>query len=372
MNGSKSRRPKLPSHYLLRFEPPDGNGDEALVVTSERRRIKFKGHSFREFLNEVVPLLDGTRTTEEIQELVADTFAPQDLTAALALLDSEGLLEHQDGDAAQQREHQLNFFHEASLDPAMAQERLRTSTVSIVGMGPVGAATAMALAAAGVGNLRCADPSPVLPSDPYLNPMFEHVDTGKSRAETICRKAAALAPDVRVTPQTGAMETDDNVSRIVDGSDFAIGCVDQGMSNLMYRLNRACLQASLRWTAGSASAFEGIVGPTVTPFETACYLCYRMRAVACTENPEEEFAHLRFLDRRKQDDSGRRENLVFGAAIVGNLLAMEAFRVLLGMPVTASGRIIVCDFLESTMQKHVVLRKPWCPACFPKKGETAP
>ena len=60
MIGSKLRRPKLPSHYLLRFEPPDGTGDEALVITSERRRIKLKGHSFREFLYEVVPLLDGT------------------------------------------------------------------------------------------------------------------------------------------------------------------------------------------------------------------------------------------------------------------------------------------------------------------------
>ena len=29
MTGSKLRRPKLPSHYLLRFEPPDSSGDEA-------------------------------------------------------------------------------------------------------------------------------------------------------------------------------------------------------------------------------------------------------------------------------------------------------------------------------------------------------
>jgi bacteriocin biosynthesis cyclodehydratase domain-containing protein len=93
-----------------------------------------------------------------------------------------------------------------------------------------------------------------------------------------------------------------------------------------------------------------------------------MRAVACTENPEEEFAHLRFLDRRKRDDSGSRENLVFGPAVVGNLLALEAFRVLLGLSASASGRLIVIDFVETTSQNHVVLRKPWCPACFPKAG----
>ncbi len=188
----------------------------------------------------------------------------------------------------------------------------------------------------------------------------------------VCRNATALVPAVKASPHTEPIETDDTLLRMIAGSDFAIGCLDQSMSNGMYRLNRACLQAGIRWTAGSVSAFEGIVGPTVTPFETACYLCYRMRAVACTENPEEEFAHLRLLDRRKRDDSGRRENLVFGAAVVGNLLALEAFRALLGLPTAASGRILVCDFMESTWQKHVVLRKPWCPACFAKKAEAAP
>ena len=374
MTGSKLRRPKLPSHYLLRFEPPDSTGDEALVITSERRRIKLKGHSFREFMTEVVPLLDGKRTLEEIQELVSGTFAPQDLEAALEMLASEGLLEDQDRGAPEapaRLEHQLNFFHEAGLDPERAQDRLANATVSIVGMGPLGAAAAMALAAAGVGNLRCVDAGEVLPSDPMLNPQFQPADVGKLRAEIVCGKAVALLPDMKATAYTEPLETDEAVLHMIAGSGFAIGCVDQSMSNLMYRLNRACLQAGLRWTAGSVSAFEGIMGPTVTPFETACYLCYRMRAVACTENPEEEFAQLRFLDRRKRDDSGRRENLVFGPAIIGNMLALETFRALLGLPVSASGRVVVFDLMESTSQKHVVLRKPWCPACFVKKTESA-
>ena len=74
------------------------------------RRLKLKGHSFREFLYEVVPLLDGTRSTEEIQQLVSDTFAPEDLSAALELLASEGLLEDQDRGvppAPEQLEHHV-------------------------------------------------------------------------------------------------------------------------------------------------------------------------------------------------------------------------------------------------------------------------
>jgi bacteriocin biosynthesis cyclodehydratase domain-containing protein len=238
--------------------------------------------------------------------------------------------------------------------------------VTVIGAGPVGAAATLALASAGIGTLRSADTDSVLPSDPMLNPQFHVSDTGSPRAEVVCARAAALAPGLIASAHTERLENDDDVLRLIAGSDFVVGCVDQSMANLMYRLNRAALAARVRFTAGSVSAFEGIIGPTVTPFETACYLCYQMRAVACTENPEEEFAHLRFLDRRKRDDSGRRENLVFGPAIVGNMVALEAFRVLLGLPPAAAGRIVVFDFLESTSQKHVVLRKPWCPACFPK------
>jgi adenylyltransferase/sulfurtransferase len=373
MSGSNLLKPKLPSHYLLRFEPPGSDGDETLVITSERRRIKLKGHSFREFVNEVVPLLDGERTTEQIQALVADTFAPDDLAAALNTLAAQGFLEDQ-GSAPSAADlpiqHQLNFFHEFGLDPHVAQQRLRSATVSVLGAGPVGAAVVMALAAAGVGQVVCADSDTVLPSDPMLNPQFGLADVGRPRAEVICGRAGSLGTGLRTTPHTACLESDDDVRHVIAGSDFVVGCVDQSQSNILYRLNRASLAAGIRSTTGSVSAFEGVVGPTVTPFETACYMCYRMRAVACAENPEEEFAHLRFLDRRKQDDSPRRENLVFAPAIVGNLLALEAFRVVLGLPASASGRVVIFDFLECTSQKHVVLRKPWCPACFGQREQT--
>jgi bacteriocin biosynthesis cyclodehydratase domain-containing protein len=92
-----------------------------------------------------------------------------------------------------------------------------------------------------------------------------------------------------------------------------------------------------------------------------------MRSVACAANPEDEFAFESFLDRRKQDDSGRRENLVFGANIAANLVSLEALKELSGMiQANAVGRIIVFDLLELTATKHFVLRKPWCPACFKK------
>src|ERR1700739_4500528 len=96
-----------------------------------------------------------------------------------------------------------------------------------------------------------------------------------------------------------------------------------------------------------------------------------MRTVACAGNPEDEFAYERFLDQRNEDDSNKRENLVFGSGLMSNCLALEAFKELAGIAEpSALGAIIVFDLLAMQLTKHVVLRKPWCPACFEKESSS--
>jgi adenylyltransferase/sulfurtransferase len=357
----------------VRFEPPDSSGDETLIISSERRRIKIKGHSFREFLQHVVPLLDGLHTIEDIRSQAAGVFAAEDLDASLELLAAQGILEDAASDGFSELpsdlEHQWNFFHELGVDPGIARKRLAASSVAVLGLGALGASAAASLAAAGIGEVRCIDHLPVSAADVMLNPLFRPDEVGTLRAEAVSGHIASMSPRTRTTVSAALPDSDDAVLQLIDGADFVICSADRALSNLFYRVNRACLKARIRFTCGSASGFEGIVGPTVTPYETACYLCYQMRAVACSENPEDEFAYLRFLDRRKMDDSARRENLVFGTGIIGHYLGLEAFRAVAGISLPSAGRIIVFDFLELTSQKHAVLRKPWCPACFPGPGE---
>src|SRR5215467_15885743 len=92
MPASIFRKPLLPSHYSVWFDPPDEAGDEVLHIVSERRALKLKGHSFREFRTRVVPLLDGNHTLEEIQLVTQDVFRPQDLIECLELLGAQGVL----------------------------------------------------------------------------------------------------------------------------------------------------------------------------------------------------------------------------------------------------------------------------------------
>jgi len=364
------RKPKLATHLYVRPGPSEASGEEVLFFNSGWRQIKLQGHRLKQFYEVVIPLLSGHLTTEEIQAKCSHLFRSEDLKRGLQLLTEHNLLQEADQDSLTeetciQLAPQLNFFHELDLSVKETQQRLAKSTVTIFGMGGAGAAATLSLAGAQVGTIRCVDALPVAPSDPFIAPAFPPESVGRPRAEVIARAISALTQQVNVVPYTNTLETDDDVFGAIEGSDFVVCCADTGLASLFYKVNRACLRARVRWIACSVSAFEGVVGPTIEPFKTACYLCYQMRAAACAKHPDEAVSFLEFLDARKQDDSGVRENHAFGAGAIGNLVGLEAFKALTGAidPPTL-GHILVFDFLQLSSSTHSVLRKPWCPACF--------
>jgi bacteriocin biosynthesis cyclodehydratase domain-containing protein len=368
------RKPRLASHYYVRTEPPDDRGDEVLHFLSETRRIKLKGHSFREFQQHVVPLLDGTHTVDEIAGSVGDVFAAEDVVAGLTLLAEQRLLEEGDRDPAERRrtetiQPQHNLLWDLGVDPDAVQARLGRASVTVFGLSGGGAVAASALASAGIGALRLVDDRPVSAADPYLALAYRAADVGESRAASLARHIEGLGTSTVTQHAAGPFDTDDEVAAAVGQSDFVVCAMDVGRSALIYRLNRVCLRNKTRWIAASASAFEVSVGPLVEPYDTACYLCYRMRVVACAEEPEEEFAFQSFLDRRKRDDSATRENLVFGTTMAGQLAALETFKALSGVIAPSTrGAIVVFDLIKLATTTHVVLRKPWCPACQVAQG----
>ena len=361
-------RPRLASYIMVRAEPADPSGQEVLHFVSSRRAIAVKGHRLGSFHQVALPLLDGRHTVEAIESACVDLFRGDELRRGLQVLASHGLLQDADTDAIDETTRrrlapQLNLFDELGLDAAVAQAALSRATVSVVGLSGAGAAAALALAGAQVGRLRCIDAYAVSPVDPALAAAFPAESVGRPRAHAVAEAVKAIAPEVDVSSCVAPLDSDEDVLEQVAGSDLVLCCVDPGLASLTYKVNRACLRAGITWIACSVTGFEGVVGPTVVPYETACYLCYQMREAACAERPEDALAHLEFLDARKSDDSGVRENTGFGAGAIGNLVALEAFRQLSGIGAANVGSIVVLDLLTLTTTRHVVVRKPDCPAC---------
>jgi molybdopterin-synthase adenylyltransferase len=363
-------KPLLLRHYRIRFEPPvDGDGEEELVFTSEGKRLVIRGRSLGLFLERVVPLLDGTHTLAEIEERSADLFDRRQLEESLGLLTDSGIVEDAEASriSPEQRgrlEPQLAYLSEVGADPADVVEMLADSRVTVVGLGALGTVAATALAAANVGSIRCVDGSAVSSADPFLAQLFGLDDVGRPRAEVARDRILAVSSTTSVEIVSGELADDEAVAAAIDGSAFVVCCVDPGLSSIAYKLNRACLAALIPWSSATVTAFEGVVGPTVIPYDTACYLCYQMRAVAARDDPERALEELRELDRSRADGSAHRENTAFGAGIIANLLALEAFKALTGIRSTLAGRILTVDLWGAATKQHTVLRKPWCPDCF--------
>jgi bacteriocin biosynthesis cyclodehydratase domain-containing protein len=370
MTISEQMRPLLPTHYYILYEPPDDRGDEALQFISQRRRIKVKGTMLREFRNEVLPLLDGRHSLAEIQSLVAGSLPPGAVTTALTLLEEQNLLipdaPDEDSVAPGHLAPQLNFFHELGLASHAVQQRLSRAKVSVLGLGGLGSLVATGLAAAGVGQLRLIDDLPVRESDGLYSPVYRAADLGNGRAQAVQgaieRRFASVAVDI----VESRIDTDEQMQAATEGADFVACCVESGQSAYRYKLNRACGAARIPWITCVAAGFEGVVGPTVRPGETACYLCYTMRSVAAARDPEADFNFQQFLDGHRTDDADRRENLGFSAGLVANLAGLEILKALAQFgPCQTNGAVLVMDFLQASLKRHVVLRNPRCPVCFP-------
>jgi molybdopterin-synthase adenylyltransferase len=359
------QRPLLPSHFAVWFEPPDESGDEVLHVVSQQRALKLKGFAFREFCERVVPLLDGSRSLEEIQASTADVFRPGDLADCLTLLAGQGIVVEggERGGDDELRAPQLNLFRELApgADP---QGRLAAATVALIGLGGAGQAVATALAAAGVGELRCLDPLPVTHADVYYAPFLGRDAVGAGRAARAAALVGAAAPDTRVTASAAELAEEADVAAAIAGADYVACCLDAAQSNLIFKLNRACLAAGIPWISCALAGPELVVGPAVSPGRSACYLCYRMRTVACAGDPQDAFAYERYLDRQRSDGSGQRENLVFAASIAGNLVALEVMKALTGLAEPSLvGRLWTLRLTDLVTERHSVLRMPGCPAC---------
>jgi bacteriocin biosynthesis cyclodehydratase domain-containing protein len=367
MARSLPRRPMLPRSYHVLFEPPEVEGEEALVFASSLRRVRVKGRFFREFREEVIPYLDGARLFDEIADLVAESFTRDDLSEAVSLLADNGVIidASESLEDASRIEPQLSLFRSAASNSIEAQKSLSSSTVAVFGLGSAGASAAVALAASGVGEIRGFDPAVVQPADPYLAPFYRSDDVGRPRTRALAHRLSAIAPSVRAKWFDQALLDDAAVRDAIINCDFVVNCLDEGEISLAYKLNRVCQDLRYRWISGEAAGLEVKVGPLVVPGETPCFMCYQMRLIASSQRPEEALRFHAYHDRRKRDDSSLHENLTCGPVICGQLLALEVIKELSGiLPSTLRGRLFVIDLANLSTSTHHILRKPWCPTCF--------
>ncbi|MFN2606681.1 MAG: TOMM precursor leader peptide-binding protein [Acidimicrobiales bacterium] len=359
-------------------------GDD-VVLASDGVTLRLEGESAALFRDRVLALLDGTRTLDQVTAELPGV-RPDDLRPHLDALVRARVLgrrdEPSDGapvDGPGAARPLLRFLETVGLSPEQVAERLDGLRVAVVGLNGPGAHVAAVLAASGVGTVVLADPFPLGPADLQLMAPTAAARAGGAARHDVVREAlGAAGGSGRLEVMQGDALDRGVVADLVAGSDLAVGCFDKGFSAAHAWLNEAGLDLGVDTLYAQLRGPTAWVGPLVVPGETACWLCWRMRAIASQEDFLAAMAVEEHLDGRRRPALAEAGALPALSPLVGGMVGLEAVKHLLGLGRDAlAGHVHEVDALAGRTEVHAVLAVPDCPACSPsqaaqKKSPLAP
>ena len=227
------------------------------------------------------------------------------------------------------------------------QERLRQSHILMVGLGGLGSAAAMYLAAAGVGRLTLVDFDRVDLSNLQRQIIHRTADIDRPKVESARDTLRALNPLVEVVTIPRALD-EAELLRQVERADVVVDACD----NLPTRLaiNAACVRADVPLVTGAAIRLDGQVLVWRPGGEGACYRCLYRDAEVNTETCAQTGV------------------LAPVVGVIGSLQAVEAIKVLTGLGETLDGRLLLLDAARMEWRTLKVRRWPECPVCGDRTG----
>jgi sulfur-carrier protein adenylyltransferase/sulfurtransferase len=234
------------------------------------------------------------------------------------------------------------------LIPEMGEEgqiKLLNSKALLIGAGGLGSPAAFYLAAAGVGTIGLVDDDEVDASNLQRQIIHTTDRVGMNKGDSARIAIEALNPDVTVNTYPFRVNKD-NVLNLISDYDVIIDGTDNFPTR--YLMNDASLMTRVPLVHASILRFEGHAS-TFLPYEGPCYRCL------FPEPPPPDMA----------PSCGEAGVLGVLCGVMGNIMATEAIKALLGIGETLSGRLLIYDALEMGFTELKIRRDPDCPACGP-------
>lgn len=226
------------------------------------------------------------------------------------------------------------------------QEKLRRSSVAIVGLGGLGATAATYLAIAGIGKLRLVDHDTVEIHNLQRQILYSVDDVRRPKVEAAAKRLEALNPQVRLEPIAENVR-EANADAMISHCD----CVVDGLDNMAtrYILNRACMRNLIPYVFGGAIGMEGNMS-VFRPPKTPCLECVM---------PD--------LNDRYLPTCATRGVLGTAPGTIGALEATETIKLLAGIQPSLEGKLLVCDLREMDFRTIEIHTRPSCRVCQVKE-----
>ncbi|MDX5630899.1 MULTISPECIES: HesA/MoeB/ThiF family protein [unclassified Brenneria] len=222
------------------------------------------------------------------------------------------------------------------------QEKLKSASVLLVGLGGLGAPASMYLAAAGVGTLLLADDDALHLTNLQRQILYRTTDINQPKAELARRQLQALNPHaeiVALTERLGGETLRQAISRV----DVVLDCSDN--METRHAVNAACIRAGKPLVSGSAVGFSGQLLVLTPPYNHGCYACLYPDATEPQRNC--------------------RTAGVLGpvVGVIGTLQALEAIKLLAGLPSALNGKLRLFDGKQQSWNTLQLTRSRHCPVC---------
>jgi sulfur-carrier protein adenylyltransferase/sulfurtransferase len=231
------------------------------------------------------------------------------------------------------------------------QEKLKNSSVLVIGAGGLGCPALLYLASSGVGTIGIIDYDVVELSNLHRQVLFTVGDIGKSKSVCAAQHLKKLNPEIKVKAfeerltVKNSVEYISNYDLILDGTDNF---------ETRYMINDACVLLDKSLVYGAVLKYSGQVSVLNHMLEngnrTATYRCI----FPLPPNPE--------------TTPGCHEAGVMGfvPGLIGVMQATEAIRILSGMGSALAGRLMTWDLKTMNVQTWEVSRNPEVWTGFPQ------
>jgi ribosomal protein S12 methylthiotransferase accessory factor len=345
-------------------------GGERFLLRSDFVALELSGETAAALVERVLDGADHPLTLDEIAERLPG-YRPESLKGELENLVREGVLVADGGEVAGDNRAFGALLDEIGLGAERTLARLARTTVGVMGLEAHGAHVARLLADAGVGRLELADPFPFEPVHRFLTPVNEPDALGASRELAVARHLSREGLELH----TSGNESLDRagIAGLTERCQLVIVCWDRGFHAAHHWANEAALEHGVPALFSELRATSSFAGPLYLPGRSACWMCYRMRALACEQDFDRAMSFEEHLDRKRRPGLGERPVLPVLPVQLASTLALEAIKLLikLGQPALVD-KVLEFDGLASEPRMHPVLVEPGCPVCAKKKSRLHP
>jgi len=313
-------------------------GDKRLQFRAQEFAYTLKNPLFIDLLQIIKPLLDGNHTVDEITVAGGPRFFPTTVSFFLKMLRSHGLLQEGDGSShpsltpqdLERNDGSLRFLSHFEADSQGLLTSLREARLGLLGAGRLTNSIRNSLEAVGIHRIKDLD--------------------------------ALLGKAERSGPKTNEMND------VLKETDFLVACQESAGFSFFETINEICLATRTRWIRVAIEGTTAYLGPTIVPFETACYVCYEGRLNSNLPDLQDFLAYKSQVKSNHQPmDEGFFAPLW---SLVASQTVIEVARILSGFsPPTTIGRFYEMSVKSPMPVGHDVLRLPRCLVCHGERPQ---